>query len=486
LSDDERAAVDAEALRILSEVGVRFPSEMALDTLESGGAAVDRDAQTALIPPELVRRALASSPKEVFFGARDRSRDFTLSGAPEENRTTLYNLDGCGIFTLDHGARERRPSVLADVAAAARVFDELEAGMLAWPPISPEDVAIAPRSIISAATVMMNTSKHVMDEVKTREEVPYMAEISSLLAGGRENLAKRCMYSVTYCTVSPLTHDCDMMEATMDISRIGAPILVYPTPATGTTGPASLFGNVALAVAEALSGIVLFQLHSPACPLVMGAAMGAVNGRTGAFSYGMPETALQLMAVGEMCSYYGMPSFIAGMTADAKLSGIQASLEKMMTAMPLVLSGAGMVNGMGLLECGMTLSLEQMVIDGEMAALMGRLREGIDFREGGRRGDDSEQRVGGIPAQRGDGPGFRENGRCGGGSEQLRGDGGNLARRVGSSALAYDLVGEAHKRVEAILSAEQRLPMDEALERQIKEVLNEASAKLGDGSSNNN
>jgi trimethylamine--corrinoid protein Co-methyltransferase len=478
LNEEERGRIDAEALRILSEVGVRFPSEMALDAFASGGAEVNRDTQVALLPPELVRRAVSLCPKEVFFGARDTAWDFTLKGNPDDGTHSRYNLDGCGIFTLDYGSASRRPAVLADAAAAARVFDELDAGWLAWPPISPEDVPIAPRGTISTATVMMNTSKHVMNEVMAREEVPYMAEISSILAGGRTRIAERNMYSATYCTVSPLTHDSSMMEATMDLSRIGAPVLVYPTPATGTTGPASLSYNVTLAVAEALSAIALFQLYSPGCPLVMGTAMGAVNGRTGAFSYGMPETALQLMAVGEMCAYYGMPSFNAGMTADAKMPGIQASIEKMLTAMPLTLSGTGMINGIGLLECGMTLSLEQMVIDDEMASLMRRFSEGIDVSPEKNLFED-------VKAV---GPGGhflkQKNTRKLFKSDEFYNspmlDRGTYEEWLEGGAGAEELTAKAHRRVEEILSAEQRLPMDKSTEKQIQEILKEATAKLSE------
>jgi trimethylamine--corrinoid protein Co-methyltransferase len=471
---DDRERIAAEALRILEEVGVRFPSEMALDTLEAGGADVLKDNQIARIPSKLVKRALDLCPKEVRFGARDTGWDFSLIGGSGAGRPSLYNLDGCGVFTLDHVTRTRRPAVLADVAAAARVFDELETGLLAWPPVSPEDVPAAQSSIISTATVMMNTSKHVMDEVKTRAEVPFAVELSSALAGGRENLARRNMYSVTYCTVSPLTHDGSMMEATMDISRFGVPVLVYPTSATGTTGPASLFYNVALAVAEALSCIVLFQLYSPGCPIVMGAAMGAVNVRTGAFSYGMPETALQLMAVSEMCEHYGMPSFCAGLTADAKTPGIQASIEKFLTAAPLVLSGTGMINGIGLLECGMTLSLEQMVIYDETAKLIRRFREGIDVSPSKNLFED-------VMAV---GPGGhflkRKSTRALFRSDEYYGS--NLLDRGTYEDWIADggreLTDRAHERVAAILESEQRLPMDAVLEKQIKEIMAEANAKL--------
>ncbi|MDR3225937.1 MAG: trimethylamine methyltransferase family protein [Clostridiales Family XIII bacterium] len=469
LSDDERQTIHEEAIRILEEVGVKFPAERALDLLEEKGADVDRAAMTAKISARMVGEALASCPKEVFFGARDRAWDFTLPSA-----SSLYNLDGCGVFTYDYASGARRASVLQDVADAAKIFDRFDLGYLAWPPVSPEDVPIGPRSIISTATVMKNTSKHVMDEVKTPEEVPYMVEISAALAGGHDKLKERNMYSVTYCTVSPLTHDGSMMTATMDLSRYHAPILVYPTPATGTTGPVSLYYNVVMAVAEALSSIVLFQACSPGCPLVMGAAMGAVDGRTGAFFYAMPETVLMLEAVREMCDYYNMPSFIAGATADAKNPGIQAAIEKVLTSLPLVLSGTGMLNGIGLLECGMTLSFEQMVIDGEIALLNHRMKAGIDI--------SPEKNL--FEDVKAIGPGGhflkRKSTRTLFRTEEFyqtdfldRGSYEDWAAAGGK-----DLLARAHDRVLAILKEDSRVPMDSGLAKVIREIVEEAAAKL--------
>jgi trimethylamine:corrinoid methyltransferase-like protein len=274
-----------------------------------------------------------------------------------------------------------------------------------------------------------------MDEVKTREEVPFVIALAALLAGGSAKVKTSGMYSAAYCTISPLTHDRSMLEATMDLSRWHAPVLIYPTPASGTTGPPSLFSNVAMAVAEALSSLVLFQSHSPGCPLIMGAAMGAVDGRTGAFSYGMAETALQLLAMREMCAWYQMPSFIAGATTDAMAPGIQSTFEKMLTAMPLVLGDAGMINGFGLLECGLTLSLEQMILDGQMALAL----KGFSAWEEG------EQSKGCVWLGRGD----------------------------------EDPLWRAHREVQIILSREQRLPMNETMIREMDGILEEATAKLG-------
>ncbi|MDR0518560.1 MAG: trimethylamine methyltransferase family protein [Clostridiales Family XIII bacterium] len=469
LSDEEKRIIDAEAVRILEEVGISFPSDMALSALESGGAKVDRDKGLAYIPRELVTKALAAAPKEVFFGARDGDWDFTIPGAK-----SIYNLDGCGVYALDYGAERRRDAVLQDVANAAKVFDAIPLGNLVWPPISPSDVPQGPRSIVSTVTCYRNSSKHIQDEVKTRAEVPYMVEIAGILAGGKDRIRERNMYSVTYCTVAPLTHDREMLEATMDLSRYGAPINIYPMPASGTTGPASLFYNVAVGVAEALSAVALFESYSPGCPLVMGSAIGSVNAKTGAFLEGMPETVLQLCASKEMADYYGLPTIIAGCISDAKVPGIQASIEKMLTSLPLAMLGTDVIQGMGMLESSMTLSLEQLIIDGEIAQLNTRMRAGIDVSPEKNLFDDIKAvgPGGHFLKQKSTRRLFRSDEFYN--SEML--DRGTYEEWLGSGG--RELTDIAHERVEKILSEEQRLPMDRDDEKAILEIVEEAKAKL--------
>ena len=372
LNEEEKRRIHDDSIRILEEIGVRFPSETALNILEAGGAQIDRERQVAQISREMVDKALSSAPKNIMLGARNQEKNLIL---PSD--LTVYNLDGCGVNTFDYGTGKRRPSVLQDVANAARVFEEVEAGMVYWTPVSPSDVPHHVRGIVGTGTSWMNTSKHIQDEVKFKEEVPYVIEMAKAILGDLESVISRKIYSVTYCTVAPLCHDCDMMEATLELCKYQAPILIYPMPACGTTGPASLYSNLALANAEALSAIVLFQLASPGTPLIFGSALGVVNVRSGMFLEGAPETVLQMTAMGEMGKFYGLPVTTAGCLTDAKIPGMQSVLEKVLTTLPLVLSGSDVVQGIGLIESSMTLSLEHILIDEEIAGLCRRMKDGI-------------------------------------------------------------------------------------------------------------
>jgi Trimethylamine:corrinoid methyltransferase len=471
LSEDEIFRIHKDSIRILEEVGIRFPHEAALSLLEANGAKVDWDTKVAFISESMVKAALAAAPKQFVMGARNPLMNLELPTG-----CSIYNMDGCGVSTLDFHTGARRPSVLQDVADSARVFEELDLCNIFWPPVSPGDIPLESSGIVRTGISFMNTSKHVMDEVKKKEEVPYLIEMCKTLLGPGETVEDRKLYSVTYCTVAPLCHDEAMLEATMELSKFKAPILVYPMPACGTTGPASLYSNIAMANAEALSSIVVFQLASPGVPILYGSALGVVNVRSGMFLEGAVETALQMTAMGVMGKFYGLPTMNAGCLTDAKTTGMQAVMEKVLTTLPLVLTGVDVIQGIGLIESSMTLSLEQMIIDCEIAHLCKRLKDGIKVSDD----QDFFEDVRTV----GQGGHFlkQKNTRAAFRTEQFYQaelcdrdsyDGWvNLGKR--------EMIDLAREKVKRIMDAEPENQLSEVTEKQMKEIMEEARQKLGE------
>ncbi len=60
------------------------------------------------------------------------------------------------------------------------------------------------------------------------------------------------------------------------------------------------------------------------------------------------------------------------------MSDIQAGHEKTLSALLPALAGANLIYGMGMLDMGMVLSFEQMVIDDDIAAMVKKSVRGID------------------------------------------------------------------------------------------------------------
>ncbi len=372
LSEDERHLIHQESLRILGEIGVQFHSPKARQILEKNGAQVDRESKIVRIPDELVQQALTTAPKSFKLGARLPEKDFELPST-----RSGYVLDNGGIYIRDFKTGERRLSNFQDNLELLRVYDEMQFASVVWPTTVHE---FDPRSATVKTTIAsyIHSSLHIQDELERPEEVPLLIEALEAILGSADAIRERKIYSVVYCTLPPLGQEGNMCDAYLEMLDYEVPICLYPMPCAGSTGPASLFSNIAMANAEALSALTLFQLAKPGTPIIMGDAPGSTDFRTGNFLEGSPEMVLQAGARGEMARFYGLPNEQAGCLTDAKEHGPQAVMEKMLTTLPLVLSGADLIQGPGALDTSNMMSLEQIVVDDEIARMCQRLREGVN------------------------------------------------------------------------------------------------------------
>jgi trimethylamine---corrinoid protein Co-methyltransferase len=372
LGETDREQVHEASLRILAETGVRFHGQRALPLLGAAGAEVDAEAGIARFPRAVVDAALATAPREVVLGARDPVHDFALPSP-----VTRYGLDGTAAFTIDFETGERRYGTRRDTELALRVFQTADMGVLAWPPVAASDAPAGSRALHEFVTMIRASSKHGQHELHTREQVPYLAEALSVVAGGSDVLRERHPWSLIYCPIAPLVHDGPMLDGYLDLGALDLPVMIMPMPVAGTTGPAGLLANVALANAEALSAIVVFQLAHPGRPVIYSSATGTMDFRSGAFLGGTPEMGLMSAALVTMGRFYGLPTTAAGCTADAPAAGPEAVIEKLVTMLPPASAGADIVVGFGEVQGDQALVLEQILVDNELAHYVERLVEGI-------------------------------------------------------------------------------------------------------------
>ena len=373
LTESEKEQVHHEALRILDEAGVHFYSDKALKMLESNGARVDWDKHIAHISSGLVEQALKTTPKSFVLGARNPKYDYPLPSP-----VSRYALDGTAAFAQDFETGEHRYGTARDDEHGLRIFQEMDMGVMAWPPVSAEDKPAYSRPLHEWALMMKFCSKHGQHELHNVEQAPFFAEALIAVLGSEEAVRSRHAYSLIYCPVSPLIHDGPMMDAYFEMGSLDVPIMVLPMPVPGMTGPASLFSNICLANAEALSSIVAFQLAHPGRPMIYSSSTGVTDMHSGAYLAGTPEMGLMSAALVGMGRYYDLPSTSAGCVADAHQTGAEAVLEKVISSIPAVLAGSDILVGFGEIESDQLLVLEQIVVDNEIAHFCERIFRGVD------------------------------------------------------------------------------------------------------------
>jgi len=376
LTASEKEQIHNETLRVLQETGVRFHSRKALTLLEKNGARVDYDRKTAFLPHELVMHALSTAPNSFTLGARNPQYNYPLPSS-----VTRYCLDGTGAFAQDFHTGEHRYSTNNDNENGLRIFQAMDMGVMAWPPVAAEDKPADSRPLHEWVSLMRFCSKHGQHELHYEEQAPFLAETLTAVMGGEDEVRARRAFSLIYCPVSPLMHDGPMMDAYFEMGCLDMPIMILPMPVTGTTGPASLFGNICIANAEALSSIVAYQVAHPGRPMIYSSATGTMDMRNGAYLGGTPEMGLMSAALVEMGRFYNLPATSAGCTADARQPGADAVLEKVITSIPPVLAGSDIIVGFGEIESDQLLVLEQIVVDNEIAHFCERVFQGVDSDE---------------------------------------------------------------------------------------------------------
>ncbi|GAB4503683.1 MAG: glycine betaine--corrinoid protein methyltransferase [Anaerolineales bacterium] len=373
LSEAEKEKIHTETLRILSEAGVRYHSPKALKLLEAHGAHVAWEEKIAYLPAELVTQAIRTSPQAFTLGARNPAYDYPLPSP-----VTRYAMDGTAAFAQDFETGERHYGTDKDNELAMRIFQKMDMGIMAWAPVAAEDKPAHVRPLYEWFTSAKFCSKHLQHELHTVRQAAFLAEGLTAILGSEAQVKSSHAFSLIYCPVSPLVHDGSMMDAYLELGSLDLPVMVLPMPVPGTTGPASLFSNLCIANAEALSSIIVYQLAHPGRPMIYSSATGTVDFRSGAYTAGTPEMGLMSAALVEMGRFYGLPSTSAGCTADARFPGPEAVLEKMVTSIPPVLSRSDILVGFGELEGDQLLVLEQIVVDNEIAHVCERLFQGID------------------------------------------------------------------------------------------------------------
>ena len=134
LSHEDVLKIHTATLDVIESIGVRFPSQKALDILEAHGATVDRETMIAKIPGQVVEDALKTAPPIYTLAARDPSQDLPMDG-----KHVFLGTDGCCIEVIDAFTGERRRTTKKDREDCARVADALEEVGFWWSMVAAQD-----------------------------------------------------------------------------------------------------------------------------------------------------------------------------------------------------------------------------------------------------------------------------------------------------------------------------------------------------------
>jgi trimethylamine--corrinoid protein Co-methyltransferase len=248
----------------------------------------------------------------------------------------------------------------------AHVADYLSSIAFYWPIVSAQDFGkTAPLHELDAS--WNNTAKHVQSETLMGEKPAcYAIELATVIAGSREELRRRPVFSLVLCTIAPLVQDQEGIEGALVLAEAGIPVAFLAMPTLGTTSPSTMAGAFAVGDAEIISGTVLLQLASPGAPVSHSLMHGWADPRSGNY-VPYPVDARCRFAPVAMAHHWGMPSFGGAFGTESVEPGTwQAAADVALDPLLISLAGVEWVTGIGLNRNFTLLYPEAIILDDEL------------------------------------------------------------------------------------------------------------------------
>ncbi len=377
LDEDGLALIEANAERVLEEIGVVFADNPeALARWRDAGADV-RGTRVHL-PKGLARRLCATAPRSFVQAARNPERAVEIGGkglvlAPVYGPPFVRDMEG-----------GRRYATIADFHALVKLgymskWVHHSGGTLC----EPTDVAVNKRHLDMLLAHMTLSDKPFMGSVTAPERAVDSVEMCRVLFGA-DRVGPECFMTSLINVNSPLTFDATMMGALEVYAAAGQAVIVSPFIVGGAMAPVSVAGTLTQVLAEAMVGIAYAQLVNPGAPVIFGAFVTSIDMNSGAPTFGTPEASKILWGAGQLARRMNLPFRSGGALCGSKLPDAQAAYESANTLQAALLGGVNfMLHACGWLEGGLVTSFEKFVLDADQLGVLHSLAEGIDLSENG-------------------------------------------------------------------------------------------------------
>ena len=370
LDEDGKRAICEAALHILSHTGMRVRHQEVVALVVEAGASVSAE-RLVLTPHHLVKSVLATVPRTVSVYDREGKPAMELAGS-----NSYFGTGSDLLFRYDINTRERRDTVLNDVAEAALLCDALPNIDFVMSYATAGDIDAHCSFLEAFRAMSLATTKPIVTTAESARDLGVMWQIGCELRGSESTLRREPYFVVYAQPVSPLLHPLESMEKLLFCADKGIPVIYNPAPLAGATGPITVAGLVAQSVAETLFGLVVHQLRRPGAPFLFGTGSGAIDMLTSQVCYTAPEALSSYLCLVEMAKWFGIPNWgYAGIT-DSVTMDIQAGMETAELTLWSMLYGSNLNHDVGYLDWGLSGALEMIVVLDEFISLNRKLLNG--------------------------------------------------------------------------------------------------------------
>lgn len=369
-SQNDLVQIHETVLRLMKEVGVRFPYEPALRVLKKAGCRVD--GERVHFPAKIVEEAVYKAPSKFTIYGRNPEQKVEIGG------DNVVYLPCYGAPIVEDIKQGRRNAILEDLIRFIKLNHTSRVlPMIGGQMVEPNDVPASRRTAERIFATIKYSDKPFMGGVLGREEARRTIDMAAMVLGSEKALAERPPCISLLGTAPPLAWNSHSLAAMMEYASLGVPVLCNTMTIAGLTAPVTLESSLVVHTAEVLSGIILVQLMREGTPVVFSGSSSCANLRDGLMASGAPELGIFAVAAAQMGRFYNLPIRAGGASTDAKVVDVQAGYESMSNLLMSTLSGVNFVLlAAGVLDSYMVSSFEKFIVDEEMITMCQRIQRG--------------------------------------------------------------------------------------------------------------
>jgi trimethylamine---corrinoid protein Co-methyltransferase len=389
LSKKDVEIIYSNALKVLSEIGIRVPGDDAKKIYRKLGCHYSNEKQTIFIGSKIVEKALNDSRKSFILGGRNPVHDICIGKGQ-----VYFTSGGAAPGYLVKNEKTPIRIKLTDLIKLTHLIDYLPYIDICHRMVEPSDISSDILDINKYYACVKNTTKHIVTSVLDVNGLKKIIRLAEIIAGSKKSLIEKPLVTIVCCwMLSPLLLHPKTTTIAIEAIKKGIPVEFSSCPMSGSTAPVTLSGTLTQFLAEILSAKVLAYGVNPDTPVIIGGVPAISDPNNLSFSSGAPEFGLLNAAAAQFGRFFKYPNLVSAAYSDDKIIGVQAGYETALSALLVAMAGGEIIHGYGLFDSALTVSAESIVIANEVAGMVKRIIKGITVNDE-KIGYDAIKRVG--------------------------------------------------------------------------------------------
>jgi trimethylamine--corrinoid protein Co-methyltransferase len=359
------------SLELLSDTGIRFPSEKALGIFREHDFRID--GEMVFFQEKDIQTALKTVPSVFTIKARNPEKDIQIGG------NSYMMAPGYGPPFIIEPSGEKRNALLNDVHKFCKLVQsskylDFNSSIVVQPTEVPQETA---HLDILLATLLL-TDKPIMGSSSSGIAAGDSLRLAEMVWG---NADEPVMISLVD-SLSPLQYAAEMVDSLMVFAKAGQPLIIHSSCSLGSTGPITIAGALVISNATTLAGICLAQLINPGTPIVYGLGGSPTEMKTGGYINASPEDAKHTAIVTALGRYYNIPCRSQGALTESFCLDYQAGMESAMMLTTAALSGANLsLHACGTYGSMLGMSYEKFIADEDLCGAIKKLMQPVEFTD---------------------------------------------------------------------------------------------------------